>query len=60
MVHNAIWQQAGVAGSYLCVGCLEHRLGRRLVPKDFTAAPVNGPSPWDTPRLASRKLNEPL
>jgi hypothetical protein len=40
---------------FLCVGCLESRLGRTLVPGDFTKVPVNEPSPWDTPRLASRK-----
>jgi hypothetical protein len=27
----------------LCIGCLEHRLGRRLVEDDFNAAPINDP-----------------
>ena len=32
---------------YLCIGCLERRLGRELVLADFTDVPVNrlGPGP---------------
>lgn len=26
---------------YLCIGCLEKRLGRKLLPEDFTGVPVN-------------------
>jgi hypothetical protein len=62
MVHKHVWLDAqpwndhgGVVG-YLCVGCLERRLGRRLGPADFTDAPVNEPAPWgDSFRLAERK-----
>ena len=25
----------------LCIGCLEHRIGRELEPDDFTDAPIN-------------------
>jgi hypothetical protein len=51
MVRDDVWAAAGgpewadplstdVAASwFLCVGCLESRLGRRLAPRDFTAAP---------------------
>jgi hypothetical protein len=52
MVHNHLWP-GGV--HYLCVGCLERRLGRRLTAADFTDVPVNEPDPWDTPRLAERR-----
>jgi hypothetical protein len=39
----------------LCVDCIEARLGRRLAPHDFTAAPINDPShPWMSARLAGR------
>jgi hypothetical protein len=66
MVHDSIWITAGMPfvmvyardgeTGYLCVGCLEGRLGRQLHPQDFTDAPINEPSPRDTPRLAVRKL----
>jgi hypothetical protein len=56
MVHDELWREAGMTGGFLCVGCFERRIGRDLVPSDFTAAPINEhPNPWDTPRLASRK-----
>jgi hypothetical protein len=42
-------------GDFLCVGCLERRLGRTLLASDFTKASINEPSPWDTPRLAIAK-----
>jgi hypothetical protein len=55
MVHAEVWQAAGMGEGYLCIGCLEARLQRRLTQRDFTAALVNEPSPWDTPRLRDRK-----
>ncbi len=43
MVHNRIWNE--VVGErvrcFLCLKCLETRLGRRLVIQDFTPAPIN-------------------
>jgi hypothetical protein len=61
-----VWSAAGMPaptvkgfdvsdGDFLCVSCIEKRLGRVLAPADFIKAPINEPSPWDTPRLASRK-----
>jgi hypothetical protein len=44
MVHDAVWTgEAGMAseGGMLCIGCLETRIGRRLVPADFKDAPIN-------------------
>jgi hypothetical protein len=35
MVLDDVWQAAGNPDGYLCVGCLEDRLGRRLGPGDF-------------------------
>jgi hypothetical protein len=35
IVHNHVWQRAGMASGCLCIGCLEKRIGRRLVPDDF-------------------------
>jgi hypothetical protein len=75
MVHDRLWQAAITAGlipgldqlgpppiDYLCIGCLEARLGRRLVADDFPAYPVNDPTiayndkawSWRTPRLQNR------
>lgn len=59
MVHDDVWVSAGMerpsesGGGFLCIGCLEERLGRTLTPADF----IDGSSihPWDTPRLKSRK-----
>lgn len=36
----------------LCVGCVEERLGRQLMPEDFTSCPVND----DKRNLRSRRL----
>ena len=57
MVHDELWAQAGMepCGGWLCIGCLERRLGRRLVPADFKAVPVNDPDlMMHSDRLASR------
>lgn len=55
MVLNKVWSRAGMKEGFLCIGCLETRIGRRLTPRDFTNAPINDPDdPWNTPRLASR------
>jgi hypothetical protein len=65
MVRDTTWVAAGMPRQrlvthtdYLCVHCLERRLGRAIRPSDFTGAPINSPSPWDTPRLRARKLGE--
>jgi hypothetical protein len=66
MVTAEVWAAAGMParvarafnesdGDFLCVGCIERRLGRSLVPADFIDALINEPDPWDTPRLAARK-----
>jgi hypothetical protein len=44
MVKNRVWQRGQRGGKcrFLCVGCLEHRIGRRLTADDFRrAAKVN-------------------
>jgi len=58
MVHDALWESAGMKpdGGYLCVLCLEDRLGRPLTGNDFTAYPINEPGRFDDmPYLASLK-----
>ena len=35
MVHDTIWSRAGMKDGFLCIGCLEARIGRKLEPSDF-------------------------
>jgi hypothetical protein len=65
MVTDIVWETAGMQAmmtpgpdQFLCVGCLERRLGRRLGPQDFTRAPINEDDPWKTERLRSRLREE--
>lgn len=60
MVRDRVWARAGAGRGYLCIGCLERRLGRPLTCRDFTDAPINGPDPWDTERLAKAKQLHPV
>ncbi|MFC9438609.1 hypothetical protein [Nocardia sp. NPDC057030] len=55
-VHDSVWASAAAAAdSILCVGCLESRLGRRLLPTDFVVAVLNQPGyGHHSPRLQSR------
>ena len=41
VVHDHVRQAAGAPAGYLCVGCLETRLGRRLHRRDFTTIMIN-------------------
>jgi hypothetical protein len=48
MVKDEVWDAAGGLSGYLdcfflCIECLELRLGRCLTPNDFTDVPVNEP-----------------
>lgn len=49
VVHDRVWELEAMLdpreGMY-CVGCLEHRLGRVLCPRDFEDVPVNQVSYW--------------
>ena len=58
MVRAEIWRAAGMpeadGGFYLCIGCLEKRLGRELVAGDFTPHPVNTLRPRQSARLRDR------
>jgi hypothetical protein len=55
IVHDHVWQKAGMEewGGCLCVGCLERRIGRRLIPADFPDHPFK--SLPGTPRLLERQ-----
>lgn len=54
MVRDEVWAEAHGRG-YLCIGCLENRLGRELVPDDFPPLPVNDDEECDTVRLRIAK-----
>jgi len=60
MVWDEIWAQAGMsADGFLCVPCLERRLGRPLRINDLADRPVNARRDWaDTPQL--HRLKEQL
>jgi hypothetical protein len=64
MVHDVVWAAARMKvefldhSGFLCVGCIEKRLHRKLTPADFPQYPINETCPWDTERLASRKRGE--
>jgi hypothetical protein len=62
MVHDEVWTAAGMeeTGGYLCIGCLEKRLGRRLVPADFAPLSINDLR-WGgkSDRLVSRLTGQP-
>jgi hypothetical protein len=55
MVHPHVWAAAGMRpwGGCLCVGCLERRLGRKLIPDDFQFDHV-----FNTDLPGTRRLQE--
>jgi hypothetical protein len=57
MVWPAVWSRAvgPDARGYLCIPCLERRLGRPLTGDDFTTAAVNRPGRWDSRRLIAAR-----
>jgi hypothetical protein len=55
MVHDHVWPVTEDGGA-LCVGCLEKRIGRRLVPGDFTDCWGNRGAWPQSERLRSRMI----
>lgn len=57
MVHDSVWTEAGMGRGFLCVNCIESRLGRGLTGADFPIElPINYPGQQrDTPRLFQLK-----
>lgn len=55
MVHFHLWDECGAGSGFLCIGCLEARLGRVLTGWDFLACPLNtSTSYFRSPRLQAR------
>lgn len=41
-VNSSLWKIANPEiDGMLCIGCLEYRLGQKLIASDFTDAPIN-------------------
>ena len=62
MVRDLVWQEAGMSerkdqATFLCIGCLEARLGRMLTARDFTRVPINRAGRWNSSRLNARLQN---
>lgn len=63
MVTDALWKRAGMRrhGGFLCIGCLETRIGRQLTSRDFTECPLNWRNimlpGYGSDRLVSRMIN---
>lgn len=57
MVRSEVWEAAANQGGpprILCIGCLEDRIGRRLMPSDFADLPINQPGWAASERLIDR------
>lgn len=52
MVKNSMWEAMGAGTGYLCIDCLEGRLGRTLRAEDFSDVPLNNLDTVDNPRWA--------
>ncbi len=63
MVHHAVWRAAGMTRgrrrAFLCIGCLERRLGRELTAADFLPCRLNEANARGagSERLAARLLS---
>jgi hypothetical protein len=55
IVRDDVWALPGMRDGYLCICCLELRLGRSLCATDFSSTPINDHHSLDTARLRSRK-----
>jgi hypothetical protein len=59
MVKDEVWDAAVgadsfIRDSYLCIGCIELRLGRRLTSTDFADVAINEIDGGQSPRLRDR------
>lgn len=56
VVEDQVWAESGLGpmDGHLCIGCVEKRLGRTLVPDDFPDAPFNESGEWASDRLVAR------
>jgi hypothetical protein len=62
MVEDHIWTLVAGPGArgFLCIGCLERRLGRPLNADDFPPRPINRlPGRWESDRLRAARNRPP-
>jgi len=67
MVRNDVWEQAlghkippNEDHVFLCIGCLEKRIGRTLTRRDFIDCPLNTSPDWPrSARLRNRMRRKP-
>lgn len=61
MLHNWLWEKAGDVPGFLCLQCVERRIGRELDASDFTDCPLNkSPDRYRSERLQNRLETRPL
>ena len=61
MIHHDLWDQClKGAGGWICVPCIEDRLGRPLTRDDFILCPINVTTFRKTARLLERMGGHPL
>lgn len=62
MVKDPIWKAAGMVpmGGCLCIGCLERRIGRTLMPRDFLRKSPLNQMPGTKRLLARRGQGSPV
>ena len=61
MIQNELWERIALDAQYLCVGCAELRLERKLTANDFTDCPLNNLDDHDherSRRFINRLTNE--
>lgn len=61
MVTDRVWEEAtqeNERDEMLCIGCLENRLGRKLIGNDFSGAPINRLKSERSERLRDRLFGD--
>ncbi len=58
IVFDSVWEQAtkDTPANFLCIGCLEKRLSRKLTRADFSDAPLNSLSGYGRSRRLRNRL----
>lgn len=56
MVQKDVWP-IGRKSGMLCIGCLERRIGRKLISEDFPFLPINYPDFFDQSDRLKDRLN---
>ena len=60
MIHHTLWAQYVDRKGWICVPCVEHRMGRISIRDDFILCPINVTTFRKTARLLERMGGEPL